>query len=93
MAEPGANRTYDLPPASPNANEGKTVAGWTLMWGVILGAVILAVGVAAYEMWIIAVGAAVVVLALVASRVMRGMGLGQPSSAANERSTSDDWYA
>ncbi|MFC4555348.1 HGxxPAAW family protein [Georgenia faecalis] len=93
MAEHGANRTYDLPPTAPFANHGKTVASWTLIWGVSLGVLVAALGLIAWNIWVIGAGAAIVVIGLVVSGILRAMGMGQPKSDESRRAASDDWYA
>ena len=67
-----------LPDAAPNANEGKTVAGWTLLYVVGLGATLVALGVVLSMMPLLWAGAGVIVLGLVASAVLRALGHGQP---------------
>lgn len=67
-----------LPDAAPHSNEGKTLAGWTLMYVVGLGAAIVAVGMVIAMMTVIVVGVAVIVLGLVAGAVLRALGHGQP---------------
>lgn len=67
-----------LPPAAPPTNHGHTVAAWTAMIGIMLGAVIGAVGmlpgVSDVVLWL---GVVVVVAALIAGVVLRGLGYGQ----------------
>ena len=93
MAEQGTNRTYELPAGSPFGNHGKTPASWALVWGVCLGLVVVGLGLMMWEMWVVGAGAVVVVISLLASLVMRGMGMGQPTDSGGRRSGSDDWYA
>lgn len=94
MVQDGTSRDYDLPPVAPAANEGKTVAGWVMFWGVCLGALVTAVGVMLWQMWVVAVGVALLVLSLVVSRVMSAMGMGQPRDQENKPGPGEaDWYA
>lgn len=67
-----------LPDAAPNANEGKTVAGWTLMFVVGLGATLVALGMVLSVVALLWAGLGVIVLGLVASAILRAMGHGQP---------------
>lgn len=77
-------KTYAVPPPPPH-NEGKTVAAWTLNLGVVLGAVLVALGmVLAQSMYMIA-GAAVIALAIVAGVGLSFAGLGQKSTKTEDR--------
>ncbi|NLI17618.1 MAG: hypothetical protein GX427_02225 [Actinomycetales bacterium] len=84
-----ADEAYTLPPSAAPANHGHTRASWTLVVGVLLGALVIGVGLAIGNppLWI--TGLAVVVGALIASMVMRSRGLGQPLPDSTRR----DWYA
>lgn len=94
MVQDGTSRDYDLPPVAPFHNEGKTVAGWVMFWGVCLGAVVVAVGMVMWETWVMIVGAALLVLALVVSGVLSVMGMGQPRNRDNQPQAGQaDWYA
>lgn len=75
-----------LPAMAAHTNEGKTIAGWTLMWVVGLGALIVAVGMPMGSTPLMIAGVAVAVLGLVASAILRAMGHGQPRTPreANE---------
>ncbi|MFI2705300.1 HGxxPAAW family protein [Cellulosimicrobium composti] len=66
-----------LPPAAPPTNHGHTVAAWFTMIGIMLGAVVAAVGVVIAAVWLFWVGMGVVALALVGGVVLRNMGYGQ----------------
>ena len=75
-----SERSTGLPPASPPANEGHTVAAWVTVVIILIGAAIAAFGVigsSAVGFW---VGIGVAVLGLVVGRVLKMLGLGQPSS-------------
>lgn len=93
MAEQGTNRTYELPSGAPFGNHGKTPASWVLVWGVCLGFVVGGLGLMMWNMWVVGAGVAVVVISLVVSLVMRGMGMGQQSEPRDRSTGSDDWYA
>ncbi|PYG02333.1 hypothetical protein SAMN05216184_101806 [Georgenia satyanarayanai] len=94
MVQDGTSRDYDLPPVAPFHNEGKTVAGWVMFWGVCLGAVVVALAIVLWETWILIVGVAVLVLALVASKVLSVMGMGQPRNRDNPPQGGEhNWYA
>ncbi len=67
-----------LPPAVPPANHGHTVAAWTAMIGVMVGALVASIGVAVPNAVVFWVGMGVVLLACVAGLVLRNMGYGQP---------------
>ncbi|MCL1871275.1 MAG: hypothetical protein FWF90_12785 [Promicromonosporaceae bacterium] len=84
MAENTSTETAYLPDAAPFHNEGKTVAAWVAMIGVTLGAIIAAAGFIGPWLWVIIVGAVIVVASLVAGVVLRAMGHGQPSQSARE---------
>ncbi|ACZ30528.1 hypothetical protein Xcel_1498 [Xylanimonas cellulosilytica DSM 15894] len=73
-----------LPDAAPFHNEGKTLASWVAMIGVTVGAIIAAGGFLAPTLWLIVVGAVIVVGSLIAGVVLRGLGHGQPRPAAPE---------
>jgi hypothetical protein len=74
-----ASRAAEVPLAAAPANEGKTVAAWTTVALVVLGAIVAAVGVASGLAWLDWTGAAVILLGLVVGAVMRKAGYGQPA--------------
>lgn len=69
---------FELPQELPPHNEGHTVAAWVAMAGIMLGFGIGALGLALTTTWLIVVGVAVIVIALVAGAVLRRLGYGQP---------------
>ena len=77
-------KTYAVPPPPPH-NEGKTVAAWTLNLGVVLGAVLVALGMVRGESMFMIVGAGVMALAIVAGVGLSFAGLGQKSTKAEDR--------
>lgn len=77
-------KTYAVPPPPPH-NEGKTVAAWTLNMGVVLGAVIVAVGMVLGDLLPIAVGAGVILLAIIAGVGLSMAGLGKKPVQVEER--------
>jgi len=93
MAHDGTRRDYDLPPKAPFHNEGKTVAGWVMFWGVCLGAVVTALGLVLWQMGVLVAGVAVLVLTVVASIVLSAVGLGQPRDKGRPGAGQPDWYA
>jgi hypothetical protein len=66
-----------LPPAIPPTNHGHTVAAWVTMLGILLGAVVAAIGVLVSQPVVFWVGMAVIVVANVVGLVLRNMGYGQ----------------
>ncbi len=84
MAENQNVESSYLPDAAPFHNEGKTLASWVAMIGVTLGAVIAAIGFVGPTVWVIVVGAVVVVASLIAGGVLRSMGYGQPKPTRPE---------
>jgi len=70
-----------LPPAAPPTNHGHTVAAWTTMIGIMLGALVASIGVVIAAVWLFWVGMGVVAAALVVGVVLRNMGYGQKSVA------------
>ncbi|ACQ80476.1 hypothetical protein Bcav_2225 [Beutenbergia cavernae DSM 12333] len=75
LVSPGGDR---LPPAPAHHNEGKTVAGWTTNWLLIVGAVIVGVGMILPTMTLVYVGGGVIVLALLIGALLKAVGRGQP---------------
>ena len=69
-----------LPPASPPANEGHTLAAWVTVVVVILGGLVAAIGVMVERMGVFWVGIGVAVVGLVVGRVLRMLGFGQPTA-------------
>lgn len=67
-----------LPEMAAHHNEGKTIAGWTLLWVVGFGALLVAIGMPTEMSGLMIAGIAVIVLGLVASAILRAMGHGQP---------------
>ncbi len=74
----GTARAAEVPLAVPPANEGKTVAAWTMVAFILVGAILVAFGIAAAQAWLDWAGAAVVLLGLVVGAVLRRAGYGQP---------------
>jgi uncharacterized protein YacL len=69
-------KTYAVPPAPPH-NEGKTVAAWANTVGIVLGAIIAAIGLTQTSLPMIAVGVVVIVIGMILAIVLRAVGLGQ----------------
>lgn len=70
-----------LPAGGPPPNEGRTVAAWTTVAIILVGAVMAALGVALGQAWLDWVGAVVIVGGLVVGAVLRAAGYGQPKRA------------
>ncbi|MFW2514134.1 HGxxPAAW family protein [Demequina sp. SO4-13] len=65
-------------PEEAYANHGKTVAGWTTNIGLIVAALVAAVGIA-FPIWpVVWVGVGLAVVALAAGAALRALGHGQP---------------
>jgi hypothetical protein len=82
---PTRTETMHLPPTTPPTNHGRTVAAWTTTWGVVLGGVVAALGVALTLAWLFWVGMGIVVLALVLGKVLQLLGHGQGGAATLAR--------
>ena len=74
---PGGPAAVELPPNPAPANEGRTVAAWSTVMIVVVGAVIAAVGVAVSLPALAWSGAGVVVIGLIVGRVLGSLGYGQ----------------
>ena len=72
--------TGKVPPTVAPANEGRTVAAWTTVTIVLIGAVVAALGVAFALPWLGWTGGGVIVVGAVVGGVMRAAGRGQPNS-------------
>lgn len=72
----------DPPAEPPQMNHGRTFAGWFLFWIGSLGMLIVAIGAIQYNWTTIWVGAAISVVGLIGSGVLRVMGHGQPRKDA-----------
>lgn len=83
------DESYTLPPAAAPTNHGHTRASWTLVTGVLLGALVIGVGLAVGEPAVWLTGIVITAGSLLASWVMRLRGLGQPMGERARR----DWYA
>ncbi|MDO5726914.1 MAG: HGxxPAAW family protein [Bowdeniella nasicola] len=81
------NETYTLPPSAPHANHGKTTASWVFTIGSVIGALIIAVGIAMYQPVAQIAGIGVLVLAALAGLGLRAAGKGQP-----REKTDGAWY-
>lgn len=77
-----SERSMGLPPASPPANEGHTVAAWVTVAVIIIGAAISCLAVIGSSVVGFWVGIGVIVLGLVVGRVLKMLGLGQPAPHA-----------
>ncbi|HEY8718990.1 HGxxPAAW family protein [Pengzhenrongella sp.] len=71
------SETANLPPSSPWANEGQTIAAWVLVIIVVVGGTLSGVGVLVAAVWLFWVGMAVVVLGVVTGKLLQMAGYGQ----------------
>ncbi|HWS57070.1 MAG TPA: HGxxPAAW family protein [Actinotalea sp.] len=71
----------DLPVSGPPANHGRTTAAWVTVTIVVLGALISSLAVVAGVAPVFWAGLGVVAIGLVAGRVLRMLGFGQPAEA------------
>lgn len=74
-----------LPVASPPRNHGHTTAAWVTVVLVLIGATVSSLAVVAANVWLFWAGMAVVVVGLVAGRVLKMLGMGQPGIRAPRR--------
>lgn len=93
MAQRPGTRPYELPPAAPSTNHGKTKAAWTLIWLVTLGALIVGLGMIFSVLWVVILGVVVIIAGLVAGKVLQGMGMGQPADEPDAGRRDRDWYS
>ncbi|WP_193104424.1 HGxxPAAW family protein [Brachybacterium sp. FME24] len=70
-------KTYAVPPPPPH-NEGKTVAAYTLNYGVVLGSLLIGLGMVLPMTLLVWIGAGVIALAIVVGIALSMAGLGQP---------------
>jgi len=82
---PGAERVH-LPVSSPPTNHGNTTAAWVTVMLVVLGALVASLAMVFAAVPLVWVGAGVIVLGLVAGRVLKMLGLGQPTAPTERRS-------
>lgn len=82
--------TYRLPKQAPFHNEGNTVAGWTLTWGVSLGVLLTGIGLIVSPI-MMGIGIAVIVISIAASFILSKAGYGQPRSLTNT-AKGGAWY-
>ena len=73
-----------LPVTSPFHNEGKTPAGWTVAWGLMLGALIIGIGMIIAVMALVIAGSVICVAVLLLGGALRAMGRGQPRPTASQ---------
>ncbi|PJI85472.1 HGxxPAAW family protein [Luteimicrobium subarcticum] len=68
-----------LPPASPRANEGHTLAAWFAMIGVMVGVLLVGIGMVVVTPVVWVAGVVVVLVGLVGGWFLRKAGHGQPA--------------
>ncbi|KGM10008.1 HGxxPAAW family protein [Cellulomonas carbonis] len=83
----GSTEKVHLPVASPPRNHGHTTAAWVTVIVVMAGAVVCSLAVMFAMPWLFWTGVGVVVLGLVAGRVLKMLGMGQPEPTSG-RTTS-----
>lgn len=71
-----------LPLAAPPRNHGNTLAAWVTVTVILVGGLISSFAVVASTAWLFWAGLVVVLAGLVVGRVMRMLGLGQPTDPA-----------
>lgn len=84
-AAPEEREPAYLPPVAPPRNHGHTVAAWVAMSSVMVGATVAAIGFVIPAVWLVWVGAGVVIGGLVVGGVLRKAGLGQPEAVRPSR--------
>jgi len=67
----------NLPDPAPS-NHGKTQAAWVLNVTIVVGAILIALGIALDRLVLTWIGVAICVLGLIAGGVLRALGYGQP---------------
>lgn len=65
-------------PAVANGNHGMTTAAWVTNGGIVLGAIVAAVGLMIPQLALAWVGGAIIVVGLIAGAALRALGHGQP---------------
>ena len=87
---PAPDTSHMNPPSlPPEANHGRTFAGWFLTFVVSIGVLTMAVGAVLYNWVVIWIGAGLALLGVVGSVVLRLMGHGQPLSKAESATIED----
>lgn len=76
-------KTYTVPPPPPH-NEGKTVAAYTLNFGVVLGSVFIGLGMILPMMLLVWIGVGVIAVSIIAGIALSLAGHGQPRRRASE---------
>lgn len=74
----GSTEKVHLPVASPPRNHGHTTAAWVTVIVVMAGAVVSSLAVMFAMPWLFWTGVGVILLGLVAGRVLKMLGMGQP---------------
>lgn len=74
-------KTYTVPPPPPH-NEGKTVAAYTLNFGVVIGATLICLGMVLPMTILMWAGAGVIAVSIIAGIALALAGFGQPRRRA-----------
>jgi len=82
---PTRTEPMNLPPKAPPTNHGHTVAAWTTTWVVVTGAVVVALAMVLELLWLVWVGAVLMLLGLVLGKVLQLMGYGQGGAQTRAR--------
>lgn len=76
-----SSQEVTLPPRPP-ANHGHTRAAWVTMIGLMIAALLVALGLVFKVMVLCYIGAGVVLVSLLAGKALRALGFGQPLSSS-----------
>jgi len=77
--------TVHLPPSAPPTNHGKTLAAWVTTYGVVGGITLAGVAMVFAVVWLVWVGLAIAVVAIVVGKVLQVLGHGQGGAATRAR--------
>ncbi|HEY5553807.1 MAG TPA: HGxxPAAW family protein [Cellulomonas sp.] len=77
---PARDLSY-LPPSAPPTNHGHTIAAWTTVIVVLVGAIISSVAMIFAAVPLVWAGAVVIVLGVIAGKVLQILGYGQGGAA------------
>ncbi|HLS03505.1 MAG TPA: HGxxPAAW family protein [Actinomycetales bacterium] len=77
--EAGASTASILPPRLPDPQQGHSIAAWTTVLIVLLGAIFGAVGLVFSLHWLAWTGLGVAIFGVIIGKVLQAMGFGQVS--------------
>lgn len=78
MSDAPRSEQARLPIGPPPTNHGNTPAAWVTVVVVLVGALVSSLAMIASLVWLVWVGLGVIVVGLLAGRIMRMAGFGQP---------------